>query len=408
MLLQYNDHLSKVRARMTNKRLFPLLILMVIFLPLAIDIFLPALPIIAKDFSVSMTQIQWTVTGFLLSMGIGQLFSGPLADRYGRRPVAIGGIVIYGLSSIIGAYADSFSYLLISRLVQGVGACAIVVSAFASVRDRYNAIESGAMYSYLNSAICCIPALAPLLGNVLTEHFGWRSNFEFMAGYAIVAGTILFFTLQETRPNHTEQHEKLITISRFMPVLTHPVFYFNAVVVMVAMAIIIAYVSSSPAWLMVRLGLDQQAFVFWFSLNAVFNIVACFLAPRFLRKFGARITIGTGMVSLIFSGVLMLILLPWQSAIAFMLPIMISSLGFSFIMGACAGQALAPFGDGAGAASALLGFIQMSGSAVLIYLIQLLPLNEAEQMVFLMLMFIPIYALWKLPKVKRNIMAEAS
>jgi len=177
---------------------------------------------------------------------------------------------------------------------------------------------------------------------------------------------------------------------------------------MVAMAIIIAYVSSSPAWLMVRLGLDQQAFVFWFSLNAVFNIVACFLAPRFLRKFGARITIGTGMVSLIFSGVLMLILLPWQSAIAFMLPIMISSLGFSFIMGACAGQALAPFGDGAGAASALLGFIQMSGSAVLIYLIQLLPLNEAEQMVFLMLMFIPIYALWKLPKVKRNIMAEAS
>ncbi len=392
---------------MTNKKLFPLLILMVIFSPLAIDIFLPALPIMAQDFSVSMTKIQWSITAFILTMGFGQLVTGPLADRYGRRPVAIGGIIIYGLSSILAAYSDSLAFFLISRLAQGLGACAIVVAAFATVRDKYNAIESGVMYSYLNSAICCIPALAPLLGNVLTEYFGWRSNFEFMAGYAAIAGAILFFALKETKPAHTEQHKRLFTMARFTPVLKHPVFLFNAFVVMLAMAIIIAYVSSSPAWLMVKLGLDQQSFVYWFSFNAAINIIACFLAPRVLVRYGARITIGFGMVLLIVAGVLMFALLAWHSAAAFMLPIMISSLGFSLLMGACAGQALAPFGDKAGSASALLGFMQMSGAAVIVYLLQLLPINEAEQLALLMLTIIPVYVIWKLPQVKKHIMLDA-
>ena len=391
---------------MTNKKLFPLLILMVIFSPLAIDIFLPALPIMAADFVVPMNQIQWSVTIFILSMGFGQLISGPLADRYGRRPIAIGGIIIYGLASIMAAYSESLGFFLASRLLQGFGACAIVVSAFASVRDKYNAIESGVMYSSLNSAICFIPALAPLLGNVLTENFGWRSNFEFMTGYAVFAGLILFFTLKETRPTNTEKQKKLISLSHFSSVIKHPVFLFNALLVMLSMAIIIAYVSSSPAWLMVRLGLDQQSFVFWFSVNAAINIVACFLAPKFLRKYGARVTIGLGMFLLILAGLLMLALLPWQTAMAFMIPIMTSSLGFSFLMGACSGQALAPFGERAGSASALLGFMQMSGSAVIVYLLQLLPINEAEQLTLLMLSIIPVYIIWKLPRVKKHILLE--
>jgi DHA1 family bicyclomycin/chloramphenicol resistance-like MFS transporter len=392
---------------MTNRQLLPLLILMVIFSPLAIDIFLPALPIMAEELLVPMKEIQWSITIFILSMGFGQLISGPLADRYGRRPVAMAGIIIYGLASLLCAYADNLAFFLLSRLVQGFGACAIVVAAFASVRDKYNAIESGVMYSYLNSAICCIPALAPLLGNVLTEYFGWRSNFQFMTGYAVFAGLILFFTLKETRPTHTIPSKNLISLGHFITVAKHPVFLFNALVVMLSMAIIIAYVTSSPAWLMVRLGLDQQSFVYWFSLNAVINIVACFLAPQVLVKFGARVTIGFGMVLLIVAGLLMLTLLTWQTPAAFMLPIMVSSLGFSLLMGACAGQALAPFGEKAGSASALLGFVQMSGSAVIVYLLQLLPLNEAEQLVLLMLSIIPVYFIWKLPQVKVRIMLDS-
>ncbi|WDE04772.1 multidrug effflux MFS transporter [Thalassomonas viridans] len=393
---------------MTKRAALPLLMLMVIFSPLAIDIFLPALPVMAQDFTVPMSQIQWSISAFLLTMGLGQLLSGPLADRYGRRPVAITGVLIYGISSLLAAFSASLEAFLICRLAQGFGACAIVVAAFACVRDRYDAIQSGVIYSYLNSAICCIPAMAPLLGSVLTETFGWRSNFEAMALYAAIAGTIIFFALPETRPASTVQHKKLVSLNRFLPIIKHPVFLFNAVIVMLMMAIMLAFVSSSPSWLMVQLKQSQQTFVFWFSLNAVLNIVACFLAPKVLLKLGARKTIGLGMGILVFSGVLMLALLDWHHPVAFMAPIMLCSLSVSFLTGTCSGQALSPFGDNAGSASALLGFMQMSGAAVLVGLLQLLPLNEPQQMALLMLAILPIYALWKLPKVKSTLYEVAS
>jgi MFS transporter, DHA1 family, multidrug resistance protein len=388
---------------MITKSPLPLLILMVIFSPLAIDIFLPALPLMASELSVELTTVQWSVGVFILSMGLGQLVSGPLADRYGRRPVALAGIIIYGLSSLLTVYSSSIELLLFSRLLQGFGACAIVVAAFACVRDRYDALRSGMMYSYLNGAICCIPALAPILGNQLTLTFGWRSNFWFMALYALVAGGVIACWLKETRPANTIQHKRLIDFKRYIPIISHPVFMFNAVVVTLAMAIILAYVSSSPGWLMVELGLDQRAFVFWFSINAVFNILVCLLAPKALQHWGVRLTIGFGLVTLILSGALMYLLLEWRDPMGFMLPVILSSLGFSLLMGACAGQALAPFGEKAGTASALLGFLQMSGAAVIVFLVQLLPLNAAEQLSLLMLSLVPVYIVWKLPIVKKHI-----
>jgi DHA1 family bicyclomycin/chloramphenicol resistance-like MFS transporter len=385
----------------------PLLILMVIFSPLAIDIFLPALPIMASELSVSLTQMQWSISVFILSMGFGQLISGPLADKYGRKPVAVVGVLIYGVSSLLTANADSFEFLLVARLIQGLGACAIVVAAFACVRDRYDALRSGMMYSYLNGAICCIPAMAPLLGNILTEHFGWRSNFDFMALYAGIAGVIIMFSLTESRPKDTVVSKQLFSVKPYIAVLRHPVFLFNSMIVMLAMSIILAYVTSSPAWLMVKLGLDREAFVFWFSINAVLNIIGCVIAPRILLNWGARLTIGIGMITLIGSGLLMFALRDWQDAMGFMLPIMLSSLGFSMLMGACAGQALSPFGQNAGTASAMLGFIQMSGSALVVFLLQMSPMSAIDQLTVLMLSFIPVYALWKSAVIKKHIVAES-
>jgi DHA1 family bicyclomycin/chloramphenicol resistance-like MFS transporter len=384
----------------------PLLILMVIFSPLAIDIYLPALPIMASEFSVSLTQMQWSISAFILSMGFGQLISGPLADKYGRKPVAVMGILIYGVSSLLAANADNFEFLLAARLLQGLGACAIVVAAFACVRDRYDALRSGMMYSYLNGAICCIPAMAPILGNVLTEHFGWRSNFDFMALYAGIAGVIIMLSLTESRPTNTVVSKQLFSVKPYIAVLINPVFLFNSIIVMLSMSIILAYVTSSPAWLMATLGLDREAFVYWFSINAVLNIIGCVVAPRILVNWGARLTIGTGMVTLIGSGFLMLALRDWQDPMGFMLPIMLSSLGFSMLMGACAGQALCAFGQNAGTASAMLGFIQMSGSALVVFLLQMLPINATDQLSILMLSFIPVYGLWKSAAIKKHIHAE--
>jgi len=385
---------------MTNRSTLLLLMIMVVFSPLAIDIYLPALPLMAQDFSVDITYMQWSISVFILCLGFGQLLSGPLSDRFGRRPIALGGVVIYGISSFLLASVNNIEAFIIFRMTQGLGACAIVVAAFASVRDRYDPIKSGVMYSYLSSIICCVPAIAPLLGSILTEQLGWRSNFYIMGIYAVFAGLAVFLALPETRPHTTVQHAKLITIKRFKPILAHPVFLFNALIIMLTMAIILTFVTSSPAWIMVHLQQSQQTFVFWFSLNAILNIVAYVIAPKILIKLGVRNTIGSGMIIVLFAGMLMLALIQWNHPAGFMLPVMLSSIGISLLIGTCSGQALSPFGDNAGSASALLGFIQMSGASILVFLLQLLPLSIPQQFALLVAAFVPVYVFWKLPKVK--------
>ena len=113
-----------------------ILALLVIFCPLAIDIYLPAFPTIAQQFQVGEKQVQQTVAVFMLTVGLGQLIAGPLADRFGRKPVALVGVSIYGFASFAAYYAPNFSAMLIARAIQGLGACATFVVAFAIVRDR--------------------------------------------------------------------------------------------------------------------------------------------------------------------------------------------------------------------------------------------------------------------------------
>ncbi|NAW69129.1 Bcr/CflA family efflux MFS transporter [Vibrio sp. V27_P1S3P104] len=341
-----------------------LLILLVLFSPLAIDIYLPALPMIAQSFHVEHALAQDTITWFLFAMGVGQLFSGPLADKLGRRTVALGGIGIYALSALLAWSAQNIEWMLMARLLQGLGACATSVAAFATVRDLFGPERSGKMISYLNGAICFIPALAPILGSWLTQQFGWRANFSFMAGFAVTVGLLMLLCMQETNPSTEKQ--AVFKLSRYWAVLKTPSFLFHASLCLFAMAVILAYVTSAPLVLMERLGLTMNQFTFWFGLNALVNIVACLSAPRVMEKVGTHRILVLGIITLIISGTLMIVLAHIQTAFAFMVPIFLSSVGFAWILGAAAGKALAPFGDKAGTAAALLGLFQMSGSGLLV------------------------------------------
>lgn len=378
-----------------DKRLVALMVTLVLFSPLAIDIYLPALPVMAETFAVDLTRVQDTVTWFMFSLGLGQLLAGPLADRFGRRPIALGGIAIYGASAALAYVAQSLDMLLIARLLQGFGACATSVAAFAAVRDSFGPEKSGRMISYLNGAICFIPALAPLLGTWLTHQFGWRANFSFMAGFALVAGLFILLLFRETRPADTDVSGSTISLSRYWSVLKEPTFLYHASMCMLAMAVILAYVTSAPAWLMVELGQSMNQFTLWFGINAALNILACMVAPKYIDRFGSRMTLNTGLVILVLAGMLMLLLGHIAEAWAFMTPIFMSSFGFAFVLGSAAGKALAPFGDRAGTAAALLGLFQMSGAGAMVSLTQRLGLSSPDLMVLQMWLLIPgLLILW--------------
>jgi DHA1 family bicyclomycin/chloramphenicol resistance-like MFS transporter len=274
-----------------------------------------------------------------------------------------------------------------ARLLQGLGACATSVAAFATVRDIFGPEKSGKMISYLNGAICFIPALAPILGSWLTQQFGWRSNFSFMAGFAVISLVVMFVGMKETNP--AKSTEPVFKPSRYMAVLKTPSFLFHASLCMLAMAVILAYVTSAPVVLMENLGLSMNDFTFWFGINAVINIAACMTAPKFMEKQGTHKTLLVGITTLGLAGFVMIALVTQQSALAFMLPIFMSSIGFAWILGAAAGKALAPFGDKAGTAAALLGLFQMSGAGLVVGTVQRLGLPPQWMIAILMLIILP-------------------
>jgi len=369
----------------TDKFQMALLVMLVLFSPLAIDIYLPALPLISETFHVEHALAQDTVTWFLFSMGVGQLFAGPLADKYGRKKIALTGIMIYGMSAYLAWLASSIELLLIARLLQGFGACATAVAAFATVRDMFGAERSGRMISYLNGAICFIPALAPILGSYITQQFGWRSNFSFMAIFALVVGSLILLGMKETNP--IQENQKVFKLERYLSVVSNSNFLFHASLCMLSMGVILAYVTSAPIVLMEQMGLSMNAFTFWFGVNAVVNIFTAFMAPRLMDSKGTHSSLIIGIVTMLLGGILMLLLpshvYPW----AFMLPIFLSSVGFALVLGISAGKALAPFGDRAGTAAALVGLFQMSGAGIVVGTVQRLGL-DAQNGIALQMFFI--------------------
>ncbi|MFM4721017.1 multidrug effflux MFS transporter [Aeromonas bivalvium] len=365
-----------------------LLVLLVLFSPLAIDIYLPAIPQMAEQLGAEVTLMQGTITWFLFSMGLGQLLVGPLADRYGRKPIALCGVLLYGLSALGAGFAASLGELMLARVLQGFGACATSVAAFSVVRDSYGPKKSGQMISYLNGAICFIPALAPLLGGWLTAQAGWSANFWFMAGYAALVGCWLVWRMPETRPEETRSEGSLISWQRYSPVLRSPSFLFNASLCMLAMAVILAYVTAAPVQLMVKLGLDMNGFSHWFTANAVLNIATCFLAPRFIARVGPRRTLRLGLLVICLSALMLTLVQHVPHPLAMMGPVFLSSIGFAMVLGAAAGMALAPFGHCAGTAAALLGLFQMSGAGALVGITGALtpdPLNQLALHMWLLL-----------------------
>lgn len=373
-----------------RRNLLPVLMSMVVLSPLAIDIYLPSMPTMAAEFSVSASEVQSTLVLFLFAMGVGQIIIGPLADRYGRRPIAMGGILLYIASSILAAVAMEFHWLQIARVLQGLAACSTSIVVFSAVRDCFTPKESARYYSYLNGVICVIPALAPTLGGLLALQFGWRSTFVFMMLYAIVMMVLVGYRLPETRPTNTVTTGPLYRWSRYKPVIIEPHFLFYAFSCMAGMAAILSYVSYAPVWIIETLGMSELTFSGLFGLNAAVNIIACFAAPMVITRLGNRPTVMLALSTMLVSAIMQVLLQQWgpatglPAALSFMLPMMLLCIGFALLLGPATSMALAAFGERAGTATAILGFIQMSGASVLTALVQQTDLTAPYAVAFVM------------------------
>ncbi len=358
-------------------RILLLLMSMVVLSPMAIDIYLASMPQMVIELNASTSQVQSTIALFFFAMGLGQIFVGPLADRYGRRPVVICGLFLYLLSSLAAAFVNDIWLMQGCRLLQGLAACAISVVIFSVVRDRYNYAKSSKIYSYLNGVLSVIPAFAPIFGSLLASYFGWRSTFVFMFAYSLLVLLLIYRYLPETLTlENTSTTTRLYDWQRYLSVLSSKCFVYYALCSMAAMAAILSYVSYAPVWLIDHLGLSATVFSLLFGLNACMSIIVSFCAPILITRLGNRRVVKLALSSMLIAALLLLVLALFfvleglLAGVAFMLPVMFLSAGLSLLLGPATSMALSEFADKAATASALLGFIQMVGASIVVMLIQ--------------------------------------
>ncbi|EIC83352.1 multidrug effflux MFS transporter [Serratia sp. M24T3] len=367
-----------------------LLLTLVLLGPLGIDLYLPAIPAIASGLNSGESVIQSSISLFILVLGIGQLLAGPLADRYGRRPVAIAGILLYMLGVVMAATAVSAALFMASRVVQSLGVCCTSVVIFSSVRDRLEGDDAARAFGFLNGTLNIVPALAPLIGGLIAQYYGWRAPFWALCGYTLITLLLVVFLLAETRPANTKQVGSL-PLRQYLRILRDSNFLIFALVNAGAMGMALTYVSLAPTVLMTNGGLTPLQFSLVFGANGFWIMLMSFIASKVIRKVGRPTCLATGAILMLLGGIALfaeLAMLSDQTQLstwAYMLPVASACAGLAFVIGPATSYALEPYSSEAGIAGALVGFVQMAGGAALGLVAMALPLPPKASLALVML-----------------------
>ncbi len=355
--------------------------------PLTIDMYLPALPTMAAELGATDAQAQFTLTGIMLGLAVGQLVIGPISDAVGRRRPLLIGVVAHGAMSVLAALAPTITALSVVRVLQGFAGAAISVVAMAVVRDLFSGRRAAALLSHLMLVLGVAPVLAPTVGGYLLIVTDWRGIFVALALAAVALVFVAWFGLRETLPVERRRPARLAATGRtYVSILKDRTFVGLVLVAGLVMAALFSYVAGSPFVLQELYGLDPQQFGLVFGLNAVGLVAATQANPFLLRRFSPQQVLSTavavGMVSTVTIVVAASLSAPlW--AILVPLFVTVAICGFSFPNAPA--LALSRHGEAAGTAAALLGSAQFGIAAAVAPLVGALGTDSAVPMGAIML-----------------------
>lgn len=255
----------------------------------SIDAMLPALPELTRTLSPEApNRVQLVVTLFLLGMGLGTLVTGPLSDRFGRKPVVLAGAAIYILSALAATLSDSLTFLLAARLAQGLGAAGPRVVALAIVRDLYSGRGMAQIMSFVMMVFTLVPAIAPALGAGLIALGGWPSVFLAFAVFGTLSSLVFWLRLPETLPPARRRPFRPSSLrAAAVEMVTHPSVRLSIAAQGFCFASLFATISTiQPIY---EVTFDRAAgFPFWFGATAIVSVSSSYLNARLVMRLGMR------------------------------------------------------------------------------------------------------------------------
>lgn len=344
--------------------------------PFSIDMYLPGFPAIASDLGVKESQVSFTLTSYFLGISLGQLFYGPILDKYGRKKPLMIGLAIYVLAAIGCALSPNLTSLIALRFFQALGASAGMVAGSAIVRDTFDDNQEVAkMLSSILLVMGVAPIVAPTVGSFFVNHFGWQSLFILLAVLASMVILSLKFFLKESYGYHPEIKLRIKpTIQNYLSVLKIPSFLRFSMAGSISMSIMFGYISTIPMILMNNYGVSQATFGWLFGLNAAGFILGSQVNRILLKKIDLKKLTLNIMWLQFFIAILFLI-----SAYTIPLPLAFFSIfmfSILFMLGFINPNAIAlsleTMRTNVGAASALNGSLRMGMGALITYIAGLL------------------------------------
>lgn len=346
---------------------------------LSIDIYLPAIPIIMRQFSTSYGKVQLSIGLFLLGFGLSQLIYGPMSDKFGRRPVLIVGLGIYFFSTVLCILAPTIDILIFARFIQAIGACGATVSSFAIVRDLFEGKECARRIAYLTTSMGCVPVLAPIIGSYLQYLAGWRSNFVFLLVISGILIFIVYFKLPETghRNSLTSISPKSI-VKNYLLILSNPLYQIFSLCSVFSFAALFSFVANSPYYIVELAGASPQYFSLLFAINALALILGGYVVTRITQKLDLGHIIAAGAyIVLIGGGLLNIQLLIVKTSLFYFISAMsICTFGIAMIMPTAMAGVLTIFPEKAGSASAMAGSLRFLGASLMATLVGYLQVNN--------------------------------
>ncbi|MFK8333122.1 multidrug effflux MFS transporter [Pseudomonas sp. BJa5] len=352
------------------------------FGPLAIDFYLPGFPAMALAFGTDEKHIQTTLAAYFLGLSLGQLAYGPVADRFGRRIPLLVGVTLFTLASVACAFAPNLDALILARFVQALGGCAGMVLSRAIVSDKCDAVASAKVFSQLMLVMGLAPILAPMLGGVLVNLYGWQSIFIALTLFSALCTVAVAAGLPESLPATVPRQPLSGALRQYGRLLKDRVFLGHALTGGIAIAGMFSYIAGSPFVFIKLYGVPPEHYGWLFGSNAAGFILVAQVNARLLAKRGpAFLLVRTVWIYLV-AGLSLLAISALHPARLWplLIPLFICIASLGCIIPNASACAMSGQGARAGSASALLGCLQFSVAAAAAALVGVLHDGSAVPM----------------------------